>query len=283
MRIKEMVSRPVPKEREASLMICADNPQQIAKEISDLSSIAHYKLASTETRKIQINDIYFDTTKRSLHKKKLALRIREVEGKYWITLKGNSQQNGIAAVERDENEQEWSDNASRNIITQLRNLESVTEIQEKSDYKETDPINTLESVGLERIQERLTCRKKIGIVNGNGNDKNRPVLAELDIDRVEYNFFKPSSRKISIYNIEIEEKEKIKEGDTSPSVVSTLVEWLISTYGQDLLRGWIYGKFALGKGIEKLLNEEGLEVDANTYLKCNALDEIERYIRDGII
>ena len=125
----------------------------LAKHIAELPSISGYKLGAIETE--CISDTYFDTIKESLRKKReLALRIREKKGEYWITLKGPSQHDGTATVERDEDERKWSDDALRSIVNQLRNTENIMEIQSaNNNFDPEKPADTLKAIGLERDSE----------------------------------------------------------------------------------------------------------------------------------
>jgi hypothetical protein len=223
--------------------------------------------------------MYFDTPReprRFLQEKNFALRIRKIDDKHWITLKGPSKENGHDnVVERLEYEQQWSMGALDNIIHQLMVNIGDIELRNVEKYSD-DPVAVLKDMGLEEIQKRNNYRKFIDIAKP--GDKEDIIVAELDIDHVRYHF---NSCKVFFYNIEIEKKDTTQ----NHSVVENIVVNLLSKYGNNILRKWNYGKLALGKGIEKLRDENKLSglVDSNNYLKCSALNIIETYIQNRAV
>jgi len=84
------------REIEATLIICSAEPEVIAREIAGLSSIENYRLLPQDSK--EIHDRYFDTVDRTLESRKLALRVRQIGGRSWITLKGPSQASGWDGV-----------------------------------------------------------------------------------------------------------------------------------------------------------------------------------------
>jgi hypothetical protein len=269
------------REIEASLVICSDNSERIAKQIAQLDSIADHTLVSTGSKKIV--DTYFDTSDRILEKRRVALRIREIDGNYWITVKGSSQ-DGIPNVDRLEKEVKWSHDNITRIIDYLKNIASIEGLRAgKRNFSDAKPIEMLQETGFVIVQRRENFREMRNILSRNSKHQDSPVLAEVDIDHVIYHF---NSTDLSLYDIEIEEKTsgKVarKDKDTiSNSILDTIVEELISRYGPDTFKKWNYGKLALGKGIAKLLKDNILKdmVDRDNNLKREAYVKIEEYIQ----
>jgi inorganic triphosphatase YgiF len=101
-------------ELEATLIILSDNPQTVTQHIAVLTSVANYHLLPKERQPIR--DLYLDTPDKALQAKRVALRIREVRGKHWITLKGPSQPTEGGGVERLEIEALWSQDSLAKVV-----------------------------------------------------------------------------------------------------------------------------------------------------------------------
>jgi CYTH domain len=190
-------------ETEASLIIRSENPKEQAEKITKMNFLEYYKLLSTDTQ--DIHDIYFDTHDESLQNKKISLRIRSNDQKNWITLKGSSERTGDdVAANRLEIEEAWSEDSLRKAFAKLS--ESGTEMPPISQKLEGEPIHVLKNIiRIKVIQERITKRKIRSILLD--DEKNGPILGEMDIDYVEYNF-EGITCKPCYYNIEIEERVK---------------------------------------------------------------------------
>jgi len=257
------------REVETTLVIRSEEPEQVAREIAGLSSIENYRLLPQDSK--EIHDRYFDTVDRTLESRKLALRVRQIGGTSWITLKGPSQASGWDGVERLEIEETWSENAVRRVVRELRNR-SVELPSLPGDFIRVDPLDVMTSLGLAMIQDRETHRDIRNIVFA-GREKGT-VLAELAIDSVAYNF---GDRKIRHHEVEIE--AKVEDGS---AVLEKATKGLIEMYGV-ALRPWKYSKLATGKAIEKLLGEGALEelLDINNNLKPVAYDKIDGLLRRG--
>jgi inorganic triphosphatase YgiF len=261
----------VPMEIEATLIIRSEKPEQVAGEIADLNSIEDYRLLPQDS--IEIYDRYFDTSEHALQSQRLALRIREVDGVHLIALKGSSETIGWGSVERLEIEELWSRNGVTRVVKELRNRR-VALPQPPGDLGRLHPVEVMTSLGLKMIQNRDTYRKIRNIVFlGKGNG---PVLAELAIDSVEYNFW---DQKIRHHEVEIE--VKVEDGST---VIERVTKGLIEMYGT-VLRRWKYSKLATGKALEKLLSDGALGglVDINNNLKPAVYDKIDGLLSRGNI
>jgi inorganic triphosphatase YgiF len=257
----------VPREIEATLVICSEDSQVVARKIAALTSIANYGLLPQDSKRI--HDLYFDTLECALQAQKLALRIREVGSMRWITLKGSSQPTDWGGVERLEIEELWSKNALTRVVRELRD-KRIKMLWQHQDFNRPNPLDVMASLGLKVIQDRETHRQVRNIVFGDG--KSSPVLAELAIDSVVYHFV---GREVCHYEVEIE--SKAKEG---LCVLRKIKEGLVEKYKQ-VLREWKYGKLPTGKAIEKLLGEGSLEelLDFSNNLKPVAYDKIDEYLK----
>lgn len=254
------------REVEASLIIWSENPQPVAGQIAGLTSVGNYRLLPQDP--ILIHDLYFDTPDRALQTPQMALRLREIGGTSWITLKGPSQPTGWGSgVERLEIEVEWSKGALTGIVEELR-ARGVEILPQWQDSDDAYPLAVMAGLGLEVIQDREGHRQLWNIVAG---DRSSPVLAELALDFVVFNF---SGQQVCYHEVEIEAK-----GEGGPAVIQAMVESLVVMVGP-VLRTWDYGKLATGKAIEGLLKtgelQELLGVDNN--LKPAALDRISDYL-----
>jgi inorganic triphosphatase YgiF len=76
------------RETETALVICSDDPASIARRIAGLAEIASYRLLRRPS--IRLRDLYFDTPDGLLRKQHLAVRLRESDQVWLITLKGPS-------------------------------------------------------------------------------------------------------------------------------------------------------------------------------------------------
>lgn len=256
-------------EIEATLIICSADPREAARKIAALTSIGNYRLQAQDSQ--TIHDLYFDTPDTALKTRNLSLRIREIGGKKWITLKGRSQRSDWGGVERMEIEEPWSESALTGVATELmdRNIRMPHKIHE---FDVGEPVDVMFRLGLEVVQHRETHREVRNVVGG---ETGNFILAELAIDSVVYHF---NDRTTCHHEVEIEAKVK----DASP-VLRTVIEALIAMFGPTLRR-WDYSKLATGKAIETLLSEGTLDrlLDASNNLKPAAYDKIAHLLEQGV-
>ena len=259
------------REIEATLIIWSENPQVVAGQIAGLTSIANYRLLSQNSE--TIHDLYLDTPNQALQNQKLALRIREIGGSRWVTLKGRSQLTDWGGVERLEIEALWSEDALTRVVKELMDRK-IKMLQQRQDFDYDHPMDVMTSLGLEVVQDRRSYRKVRNIVLI--GEQSSPVLAELAIDFVVYHF---RDQKICHHEVEIE--AKVVDGST---VLKTMIESLVAMHGP-VLRRWDHSKLATGKAVEKLLSEGALEglLDINNNLKPIAYDKIDNYLNCGSI
>jgi inorganic triphosphatase YgiF len=257
------------RELEATLIILSNHPQTVAQHIAVLTSVANYRLLPQLSQPIR--DLYLDTPHEALQAKRIALRLRGLRGKHWITLKGPSQPAEGGGVERLEIESLWSQDSLAKVVQELLG-EGIEMPRQSTDFDLLDPLNSVASLGLQIIQDRETHRQVRNIVPMSAERK--PVLAELTIDAVTYHF---GDQQIHHHELEIE--AKVRDGST---VLRSVTESLISRYGP-VLRRWDHGKLATGKGIEQLLREGALEgfLDRHNHLKPVAYDILDDDLKRG--
>lgn len=266
-----LLNFPQQTEIEATVVIRADDPNAVADEVANLSEVANYPLLQQESK--LINDIYLDTLDNTLRKKKLALRIREIGNSCWITLKGPSQLMSWGGGKRLEIETAWSPPGFLKVVEELQRRD-VTLPDWSEAFHNTHPLEVFRNWGFIVIQNRENHRRVRNIVAK--LKKDAPVLAEMDIDEVNY-FFK--EQKVCHHEVEIEAKTENYE-----SYMKTILAYLIEKFGS-VLQLWHHNKLVTGKAIEKLLAENAVAslLDQNDHLKPEAYDKIEEYLTRGWI
>jgi len=167
---------------------------------------------------------------------------------------------------RAEMEVPWSSETVERVVSELK-----IPHQSPSNAGQTnllEPIELLKSKGLVPIQHRETQRQVRDVALGS---EGSPVLAELDIDSVLYDF---DGQKISIFEVEVESKS-----EKGQNVVKSVTKSLKGEYGP-ILRSWRHGKLATGKGIAKLLKSGELPplIDAENRLLPAAYDRLNRIL-----
>jgi uncharacterized protein YjbK len=256
-------------EIEVTLLIFADNPLVIVKQVADLTSIGTYQLQFKEPH--IIHDFYFDTTEQALQNKKMTLRIREIGSIYLITLKMPAHVINLDyGTQRSEIEYLWSKDALTKII-RILNDQNIFIPSSFPDLNEVHPLDILTNLGLKLIQDRENFRKRRNIVIT--KQECDIVLAELVLDSIVYHF---DGKDIGHHEIEIE----LKKIDHS-IILKTIVEHLISIYGSKL-RIWPHSKTVTGKAIDNLWKAGLLEghLDSNNNLKPSAYEKIDASIRN---
>src|SRR5207245_10169884 len=99
----------------------------------------------------------------------------------------------------------------------------------------SDPIELLKSKGLVPIQHRETQRQVRDVTS---SPEGSPVLAELDIDSVLYDF---DDQKIRLFEVEVESKS-----EKGQNVVKSVTRSLKGEDGH-ILRSWRHVKLATGR------------------------------------
>ncbi len=250
-------------ETETTLVITSENPEEILSEIEKISSINDYELLPGGA--FTLNDYYFDNPAGDFSSRKWALRIRQVDERYWIASKGPPWETDSGFLERAEIEFAWSAEAFGKLSDLLaRHGLFICELHENRIWD--DPVEALRGMGLVVIQKRQTVRV-IRHIRSTGKDL---VLAELALDRVIYHF---ESRALLHHEIEIELKANDGLAETQ-----FLAQHLLELFPTKL-RKWNYSKLATGRAIEALLEEESFgEALRDNYLKPASYVLIERHL-----
>jgi inorganic triphosphatase YgiF len=227
-----------PTETEATLVIVSDSPEQVADAVAALDELGGYALVAP--REEPIHDRYLDTPGRELSARDVALRIREVDGRPLLTIKGPATAGDGDARTRAEHETDWPD------AWELLRAEVGQALDVPDEPPSADPLEALTALGLEVVQERRTARRLRDVVPpGDG----APV-AELAVDEVA---FELGAHTVRHHEVEIEAK-----GPGGEEAIDALAGSLAERYAPSL-RPWTIGKLGTGKAIAALLDERGPE------------------------
>lgn len=254
-------------ESELTLLVSSDDPDVMLSKIGDMVSIDDYILGPVGS--FLISDYYFDTPKGELSRQKWALRVRREGEHVWITIKGPSRESDGGILERTEMELPWSPKAFATLsslpVTQSLSVSPFQKIETQG-----DALETFINAGLIVIQKRETRR----VIKHIRHMMKNQVIAELALDRVIYHI---DGKALRHYEIEIESK-----GKEAASVLQHIAEYLLRLY-PDELRKWPHTKFATGRAIQALLNEESFE---NTLglndLKSESYGLIEKHLAEDV-
>ncbi len=256
---------PPPSRELEAVLIVRESSETVLKRIAGLRSILNYRLEPKPVK--MIRDTYFDTPDGSLQKKRTNLRIREINGTLFISVKSSSRTTQSGGIQRKETELPWSSNTIQTITRKLKLKPSPR--RAISESTEARPAESLFEMGLQIIQERQTRREARDITSG--FEMTGLALAELAIDQVTYHF---QDQQVSLLEIEVEAK-----AESSVSVIRDVTEDLLSMFGP-ALRRWMHGKFVTGKAIEMLLQAGTLQpYFEDSSLKPEAFDAIDNLIR----
>ncbi|MFQ6021717.1 MAG: CYTH domain-containing protein [Acidiferrobacterales bacterium] len=86
------------REIEITMIVCGHKPQAVLEEICALEWIGRYRVLPRAANTIR--DHYFDLPDNALRTQRLALRVREISGCQWLTLKGAARVTDLHAVRR---------------------------------------------------------------------------------------------------------------------------------------------------------------------------------------
>jgi len=245
-------------------LIIKGDVDAVLKELAGLRSILNYRLEPGQSK--IIHDRYFDTIDRRLRKRGANLRIREIDGSLFISVKSHTRRTLRGATARREIEVPWS---KQNLLSLIKDLELEADLAlPERQFSDADPLAAMEATGLQLVQDRETRREVRDVSSVRKPDL---VLAELAIDRVTYHI---GNHNISIFEVEVEEKAK-----GSSSVISDVTKALLQAY-QPSLQKWSHGKFVTGLAIQRLLETEPADnLLGQDRLKPEALGTIDRALR----
>ncbi|MFL6102247.1 MAG: CYTH domain-containing protein, partial [Actinomycetes bacterium] len=106
-----------PREIEGVLLVSADDQEAAARQVAGLEAVDRFDLRPRPTQRIR--DTYLDTADGDLGARRVAFRVRELDGRPLLTLKADPVRSGLAA-ERLELEAPWSAEALRAVLEELR-------------------------------------------------------------------------------------------------------------------------------------------------------------------
>jgi inorganic triphosphatase YgiF len=225
-----------PREVEGVLLVRADDQEAAARRVARLEAVDRFDLRPRPAQRIR--DTYLDTADGDLAARRVAFRVRELDGRPLLTLKADPVRSGLAA-ERLELEAPWSAEALGAVLEELRRRGI-----ELADPPERvgEPLADLSGLGLRPTQVRDTTRTPRDVLE-RGREAAGPV-AELTVDDVGYQLPTGSAR---LLEVEVEAK-----GPGGMATVQALLEALAEGFPEEL-RPWPYGKLATGRAVEQLL------------------------------
>jgi len=225
-------------EIETKLVILSDAPEAIAEEIARLESLGGHQLRRAES--VTVHDLYFDTPDLQLESRGLALRMRSIQSRQLLALKGPEVTIG-STMRREELEQDWS----REILVAIQaelNARGVELVVPDPVLTESDPVSVLKGMGLAQMQDRQTNRRRRQIARSAPGGESE---AELAIDRVTFRF---GDRQVCHYEVEIE-----LEASNDVAMIENLIRNLRDRW--PVLTVWHHSKYATGKALEVLLDQ----------------------------
>lgn len=194
-----------------------------------------------------INDRYFDTQDNDLQQRKIALRIRIIDGKtFKITLKILKMRTKNYS-NRIELEATWSQHSFCEIVSRLKPMG--IDLGDCKHYYDEDPIKTLENFRLGIFQNRLTSRHIINAIGKTSGD----VEFEFAVDNTR--FVLDDENKFGYSELEIESKKKGNE-----QLIGKFIKELIIN---PEFRSWPYSKLETGIAIKYLFNNKKVIQNAN--------------------
>lgn len=218
-------------EEEIALIVRSENPSEVADQVAELKKITGYKIVEQPNQSIV--DTYYDTPTRSLRAAKHSVRIRNVNDKTLVTVKGPSKKDSKGNSIRSEHEFEWP-------------------------YTEVTPEGLFELFGLKRVQVRSCNRRVRNILWGKDE-----VIAELAIDDLTYFF--GGERTARLFEVEIERK-----GKNNASLIG-MRNALTKKFPE--LEAWEHSKLAMGQLLSlALLIDTDPETGVLNDISFDALD-----------
>jgi hypothetical protein len=257
-----------PREVEGVLLVRADDQEAAARRVAALEAVDRFELRPRPAQRIR--DTYLDTTDGDLAGRRVAFRVRELDGRPLLTLKADAVRSGLAA-ERLELEAPWSAEALGAVLEELRRR-GVELADPPQGAGAGEPLADLGGLGLRPTQVRDTTRTPRDVLE-RGREAAGPV-AELTVDDVGYQLPTGSAR---LLEVEVEAK-----GSGGLETVQALLAALAEGF-PDELRPWPYGKLATGKAVEQLLAAGRLEgqLDERQRIRPAAHDLLEEFLSEN--
>jgi hypothetical protein len=254
----------IPQEIESTLLLSVARSAAATRRIAELRSVGDYVLEPRADQRI--DDDYLDTEDGRLGAKRVALRIRSLNGVYRLTLKGPTERRSEPASGRLELEQSWTPAVAGRVLRVLAVLD-IPLARRTASREWRKPEDFVRAMGLIHVQRRETLRRPRDVrVRARAMD---PPLAELALDTVTYRI---GRRKVRLFEVEIEAKRR--EGVRAADRVTTLMleRW------EGALRSWPHSKLATGLALQALERDGKLEGALSTarWLTPKGVDLLSR-------
>lgn len=223
-------------EEEQAFIIQSDNPLEVIMRIAAMEKIGWYRLIPRDGQ--MITDTYYNTQDNDL--KKSSLRIRNVNGVDFITIKGK-------------NKKEWESDAS-----QVR-----SEFEVEWPWKTPSALDVANLFELKQVQTRETARIVRDLVpNYKFKDGDFTPSAELALDEVTYKF--ANDQEARFFEVEIELKN-------TSATLGSFTDLFLKKIPE--LKKWKHSKLSTGKTLELAM---GIKFDEANLLTEDSFDVIAR-------
>jgi len=254
-----------PREVEGVLLIRADDQEAAARRVAGLEAVDRFELRPRPAQRIR--DTYLDTGGGDLGARRVAFRVRELDGRPLLTLKADAVRSGLAA-ERLELEAPWSAEALGAVLEELRRR-GVQVADPTEGAGAGEPLADLAALGLRPTQVRQTTRTPRDVHER--RDRDAGPVAELTVDDVGYQLPAGTAR---LLEVEVEAK-----GRGGLETVQALLGALAEAFPAEL-RPWPYGKLATGRAVEELLAAGRLEghLDQAGRVRPSAHDLLDEFL-----
>ncbi len=230
------------RETEVTMIICSDTPQAVLEQIGELQYIGNYRLSPQGIKTIR--DCYLDTPDGALAARRLALRIRDMGGQEWLTVKGAATIRAHHAIERLEIESPWPSAAARDMLVELRlsgiKLPGIAAVE-----NEMTALASMTTLGFVRVEEHTTQRDLRNVFLR--DTAGRHLVAELAIDSVVYRLENAEYRH---RELEIESKD----GENT-NTLGSLSHAFVTQYSP-ALRIWYHSKLATALALRTLIEKD---------------------------
>jgi hypothetical protein len=228
------------REAEAVLMVVSDDPAAAHSRIAQLDKIVDMTLGCTTG--FEADDSYFDTPAGTLTERGLALRLRRLNDRILVGLKGEEEwtEKGVLRLEL---EARWSSNAFADVLHEL-GFRNIRFTAPGFAISGKDPAEVLGAIGLVPVQTRHLARSARLVLNSEGE-----TIGELAADTV--------TQEIEGTSITYREFEIEASDASAASVVSQLGDGLLADFPDDLRR-WSHSKLANGAALLRMADAGAL-------------------------
>jgi hypothetical protein len=254
------------REVEGVLLVQAADQEAAGERVAALEAVDRFELRARPAQRIR--DVYLDTADGALAGVRVAVRVRELDGRPLLTLKADPVRSGLAS-ERLELEAPWSAEALGAVLEELRRRGVELPTPPREGAGAGEPLADLAGLGLRPTQVRETTRTPRDVVGR--DDPGASPVAELTLDDVGYQL--PAGRA-RLLEVEVEAK-----GPGGMETVQAVLGSLAEAFPDDL-RPWPYGKLATGRAVERLLAEGRLEglLDGDGRIRPAAHDLLAEFL-----